>query len=364
MLKRNIIIQIVIAVVTLFSIGTNDLWAQTEIDINRMIMMSTKIHINGEPAYPTPWVFDFYVNLVEPGDLEYINVTRPGELEPFAIMWAEENNPGWWEYLLPASYETLSDLRVDYPEGIYKFDFWSSGSVLLRTVYLDYSDMPGEPLNPVEFTYPVYPDQTGINPNPTFTWSVNSNNGDILSMALCDWNSDMDIYSEHLSMNATSWEPGPLSANTEYGLWVSVLNIKDLGKGKFTYPTMTVDGDEFEYTLEIEYYNEIDFTTATINVVPDTITTKTKSITCHIWPLYGYDVTQIDPDSIYLNGQIRPTSTSVRTKQQMMIVKFPTANLGLLPNTELILGIEGMVGETSFFDIDFVMVIQNGGGPN
>jgi hypothetical protein len=67
--------------------------------------------------------------------------------------------------------------------------------------------------------------------------------------------------------------------------------------------------------------------------------------------LYGYDVTQIDPDSIYLNGQIRPTSTSVRTTQQMMIVKFPTDDLGLLPNTELVLGIEGMVGETSFFDI-------------
>ena len=364
MLKRNITIQALIVITVVFNVKTNYLWAQSEIDIDRIWMTSTKIHINGEPAYPAPWVFDFYVNLVEPGDLEYINVTRTGESEPFATMLPEENNPGWWEYLLPHSYETLSSLRVDYPEGIYKFDFWSSSGVLLRTVYLDYSDMPSEPLDTVEFTYPAYPDQTGINPNPTITWSVNSNDGDILSMALCDWNTDMDIYADHLSMNSTSWEPGPLSANSDYGLWVSVLTVKDLKKGKYTFPSMTVDGDEFEYRLEIEYYNEIDFTTATIDVVPDTITTKTKSITCHIWPLYGYDVTQIDPDSIYLNGQIRPTRTSVRTNQQMMIVKFPTAELDLLPDTELVLGIEGMVGDTSFFDVDFVTVEQKGGKSN
>ena len=363
MFKRKIVVQILLVIAVIFNVERSNLFAQSEIDLIQMTMISSKLHLNGEPANPAPWVFDFYFDLAEEGDLEYINITKPGESDPFATMSPEEC-PGCWVYLSPESYVDLDSLRDTYPEGTYRFDFWSSSSILLRTVYLDYSNMPGEPLSPVEFTYPAYPDQTGINPNPTFTWNVDRNAGDILGMALCDWNTDMDIYADHLSMNSTSWEPGPLSANSDYGLWVSVLTVKDLKKGKYTFPSMTVDGDEFEYRLEIEYYNEIDFTTATIDVVPDTITTKTKSITCHIWPLYGYDVTQIDPDSIYLNGQIRPTRTSVRTNQQMMIVKFPTAELDLLPDTELVLGIEGMVGDTSFFDVDFVTVEQKGGKSN
>ena len=101
-----------------------------------------------------------------------------------------------------------------------------------------------------------------------------------------------------------------------------------------------------------------------INISPDTITPKTKSIRCNIWPPVGYDVSQIDTSSIRLEGTILPTSINVRKKQQMLVVKFPTSGLDLVPNTTLELTVNGsLTDETPFEASDSVTVIQKGGKP-
>jgi hypothetical protein len=276
-----------------------------------------------------------------------------------------ESYPGWWGYGESLDYADLASLRDVYPKGTYKLDFRNSDGVLLRSVELDHTGMPGEPERPVGFIYPV-DGQTGVNPYPTLTWEINSSDGDTLLIEVeeKDGLDGDDFWGTPVSMNTTSWKPGPLLAGSEYYLDVSVCNVKDWRGGKPVFPTMTVDGDEFRYSLMIEYYNWISFTTAIIDIVPDSITTKTKTITCHIWPLAGYDVTQIDPDSIRLNGVIQPVSISVRNKQQVLVVKFPTAGLGLEPNTEPVLTVSGTVGGTPFEGSDSIPVVQKGGNPN
>ena len=163
-------------------------------------------------------------------------------------------------------------------------------------------------------------------------------------------------------MTTLSWTPGPLLPNHEYGLDVSVYTVKNLQPGP-AWPTMTVGGDTFAYGIKIEYLNMIDFTTVPIDIALDTIRTNAKSITCHIWPLDGYDVTEIDLDSIRLNDDIQPFHISVRQKQQMLIVKFPTSGLILDPGV-LELTVDGIVGSILFEGTDYVEVIQKGGKPN
>ena len=100
---------------------------------------------------------------------------------------------------------------------------------------------------------------------------------------------------------------------------------------------------------------------AHIDIVQDTISNKTKTITCNIWPPSGYDVTQIDQDSIRLNDEILPDRISVREHQQMLVVKFPTSELLLEPGL-LELTVSGaLTDETTFEDSDTVTVVQKGG---
>jgi len=341
---------------------TNTTVEPVQPDIEWIAITSCKSHIDGIPDGGSPWRFSIWVDIVDAGDLDHIDVTKRGDSTSFATL--IESYPGWWDYHWSADYPDLASLRLEYPEETYKLDFRNSGGVLLRSVELDHTGMPGEPESPVGFTYPGH-GQTSVNPDPTLTWEINSSDGDTLLIEVeeKDGLDGGDYWGTPVSMNTTRWKPGPLLAGSEYYLDVSVCNVKDWRGGKPAFPTMTVDGDEFRYSLMIEYYNWISFTTAIIDIVPDSITTKTKTITCHIWPLAGYDVTQIDQDSIYLNG-VQPVRTSVRSKQQVLVVKFPTAGLDLQPNTELVLTVSGTVAGTTFEGSDSVPVVQKGGKPN
>lgn len=99
---------------------------------------------------------------------------------------------------------------------------------------------------------------------------------------------------------------------------------------------------------------------AVFDIITDPINSKTKSITCYIWPPEGYDVTQIDLNSIRLDGVTSATSTSVRSRQQMVVAKFPTSALSMEPGT-LLLTISGeLTDETEFEGSDSVTVIQRG----
>jgi len=174
-------------------------------------------------------------------------------------MYEEGPTPRWGDYDSPASYSSLADLVIDYPNGVYTFEFYDSSNVLLRSVALDYSSL-SIPGNPVDFTYPV-DGQTGIPTNPTCTWTVDPGDGDALMMFLEDGVSYKVVPAP---MTTTSWAPGPLQPNDECDLEVSVCTVKNWGGGP-AFPTDTVDGDEFQYSLMIEYLNEINFFTGAVS---------------------------------------------------------------------------------------------------
>ncbi|UCE18915.1 MAG: hypothetical protein JSV84_00755, partial [Gemmatimonadota bacterium] len=157
-------------------------------------------------------------------------------------------------------YSSLADLVIDYPNGVYTFEFYDSSHVLLRTVVLDYSSL-SIPGNPVDFTYPSVDGQTGIPTYPTFTWTVDSSDGDALMMVAGD---GVKYVVVPAPITTTSWAPGPLLPNDDCYLEVSVCTVKDWAGGP-EFPTDTVDGDEFQYSLMIEYLNEINFFTGAVS---------------------------------------------------------------------------------------------------
>lgn len=226
-----------------------------DLDIDWISITSYKKHVDGTPI-SHPWRFETWVDLLDPGDLDHIDVTGPS-----VSFTMTQNGPNSWGYNSPAGYLSLPDLRTDYPEETYTLEFCNSSDVVLKTIILDYSLLPPEPLNPVNFTYPATNGTTIIDTNPTYTWILDSNDEDALMLLLQDVAADAELYYEvPVSITTTSWSPGPLLPDREYELEVSVLNVKDWEGGP-AFPTATADGDEFQYSLMIEYLNTIMFTT-------------------------------------------------------------------------------------------------------
>jgi len=110
------------------------------------VLTSSKTYLDGAPE-ELPWQFEIWVNLVGPGGLDHIDITKPGTSTPFVTLYEDE--PIRWGDFDSHPYPTLLSLRVDYPEGPYKFEFYDSSDTLLKTVVLDYSDFPGGPTGPV-----------------------------------------------------------------------------------------------------------------------------------------------------------------------------------------------------------------------
>ncbi len=225
--------------------------AQAALDIDLIFMTSVKEHLDGT-AGGTPWGFEIWFNFDDPDTLHHIDVTLSGGgVGSFTI----NEDFGYWEYGV-FDYSSLGALQSDYPAGDYTFSFEDSGNDVLNSVTLDYTGL-SSPLNRVDFINPSYDGETGISTTPTFTWTVDSGDGDALGMWLFDPDTDDDIDENFpVSMDTTSWEPlGPLDPAHTYDLEVSVF-----GAGA-TVGEDTVGDDTFEYALAFEYLNEIEFTT-------------------------------------------------------------------------------------------------------
>ncbi len=364
--KNNFFVLYLVSVLSVLLVTPT---AKADLDIDWICITSVKDYIDSIPENP-PWKFDIWAYVIDKGTLNHIDITKPGASIPFATVY-EYKDPGWWQYFSPTDYLSLNDVRVDYPEGVYTFEFCESDGTVIRTVSLDHTGLPSEPTNPVDFTYPATDGATGIPTNPTFTWNVNSNDVDALLIAFEDATADTIIYWDApVSTTTTSWTPSALLASREYLFMVSVFNVKNWGGGS-EFPTMTVDGDVFEYSLMIEYLNEINFTTglspaidATIDILADTITLKTKWVTCHIWPPAGYDVADIKPDSILLEGGILAVRTSIRKKKQILVAKFPASDLNLQTGPRELFVRGELTDGTPFVGSDFVTVVTKGGKKN
>jgi len=253
--KTNIFVPCILAVLVI-SLSTPVVKAA--LDIDWIAITSHKIYKDGTPMSAQPWKFEIWVDNVDSGSLHHIDVTPPDPATPFTFF--EDDSPlGWWRWDPPSQYSSLASLRVDYPEGIYTFEFRNISNGLLDTVSLNYSGLPGEPSMPVDFTYPSVDGQAGISINPTLTWTVDAGAGDALLMGLGDDVTGDLYWDAPVSMATSSWIPGALQAGHGHQLSVSVLKVKDwVGPD---WPTEMTDGsDEFSYSPMIEYTNEINFT--------------------------------------------------------------------------------------------------------
>ncbi|MHC4533338.1 MAG: hypothetical protein ACYS6K_05240 [Planctomycetota bacterium] len=246
----------VFGMVAILSISLATPVAEAAVDIDWLALTTFKDYDDGIPL-PNPWGIDIWVYATNPGNLNYIEVTKPGGIAPFVTMY-ETGDSGFWDYGSP-EYSSLPDLRAVFPLGIYIFDFYDSGSILIDSVSLNYS-ITEWPDMPVDFTNPSVNGQI-ISANPTLTWTVDPDAGDALMRALEDSiTEETFLWDAPLSMTTTSWAPGPLSAGRQHELDVSVLEVQDwVGPD---WPTKTTSGgDLFAYSLMTEYFNEIHFLT-------------------------------------------------------------------------------------------------------
>ena len=202
MLKEQETNVIVLPVVVILIISLFAPAAKAQLDIDWIAITSCKNFVDGTPTGTHPWSFEIWLDTVTSGDLDHIYVTQPGGGAPFTMT---EEDPGSWGWDSPSQYTSLAALRTDHPEGEYTLEFRNASSATFKTIALDYDSLPGEPLNPVNFTYPSGPGQTGVSTNPTLTWTIGSGDGNVQMVGLWDVLLDDDTY----------WDaPVPMSTNS------------------------------------------------------------------------------------------------------------------------------------------------------
>ncbi len=243
-------------VILIISIIPPAVKAAPSFDIDWIAITWCKDHLDGTAA-TNPWSFEIWVDVKDPISLDHIDIFKPvGPSTSFTTLSTAND----WEFS-SGDYATFDALKVDYPLGIYTLEFYNASSGLINTWNTPNSSSLTEPTGLVDFTNPSVNGQTGINTNPTFTWT-GSSGGDTLMMGLSEGGNDL-YWEAPVSIGETSWTPGSLTAGLEYTLEVSIINIYNLQSGP-AFPTTTVSSDTFKYSVMIEHLNMIEFTTTTI----------------------------------------------------------------------------------------------------
>jgi probable HAF family extracellular repeat protein len=105
---------------------------------------------------------------------------------------------------------------------------------------------------------------------------------------------------------------------------------------------------------------------ANIVIDPDTInlTSKGKWITAFIWLPKGCDVADIDPNSVFLEGKIKPERLLLAEDEQVVIAKFDREEVqSILDIGEVELAISGQLTNGTIFEArDTIRVIDKGRG--
>ncbi len=103
---------------------------------------------------------------------------------------------------------------------------------------------------------------------------------------------------------------------------------------------------------------------AEVRIVPRTInlTSKGKWITSLFWLPEDYDVADIDPNSVLLEGEVEPEWFSVDEQQQVAIVRFSRSEVqGILAPGEVELTVSGELADGTVFEgTDVIRVIDKG----
>jgi len=105
---------------------------------------------------------------------------------------------------------------------------------------------------------------------------------------------------------------------------------------------------------------------AEARIIPRTINLASKGnwITCYIWLPEGYDVADIDPNSIFLEDEIQAESFLVNEQEQVAMARFSREDLRAILNAgEVELTISGQLTDGTVFEArDVIRVIDKGGG--
>jgi len=104
---------------------------------------------------------------------------------------------------------------------------------------------------------------------------------------------------------------------------------------------------------------------AEVKIVPRTInlTSRGKWITCYIWLPEEYNVTDIDPNSVLLEGEIKPEEFSVDQQKQVAVLRFSREEVQpILEVGDIDLTIIGQLTDGTAFDAtDTIKVIDKAG---
>jgi len=104
---------------------------------------------------------------------------------------------------------------------------------------------------------------------------------------------------------------------------------------------------------------------AAVDIDPDVLNLESRGrwITCYIWLPEPYDVADVDPNTILLNGQVRPDWSWINEAEQMLMAKFPRSQVQqILKPGEVELTVTGeLLDSTKFKGSDTIRVIDKGG---
>jgi hypothetical protein len=147
---------------------------------------------------------------------------------------------------------------------------------------------------------------------------------------------------------------GPFSPDMSY---IGNSNIRE---GTFQCPgahsTAKIDNVVFSVESTASQIN------ATVNIDPDVLNLGSagKYITCYITLPTGYDVSNVDPVTIVLNGQFTPAWSTIEEQEQVLTVKFSRSDLqAVLQPGQVQLTVTGLLTNGTLFEgADTIFVIN------
>jgi len=200
--------------------------------------------------------YGIFVTVSASNDINAVTLTPPAPANsPIVFDESHYCEAGCMWAIEIEDYNSLDELRNDFPTGDYTFSFNNGAD----SVTLNHN-----PIQPTGFAVITYPADgaTDVPLNPTITWQSCVGYGDAVAVYIWDKTDDKMVQINkfpYLDIGQTMWMPGPLHLGHLYDLEVTVFS------GIMGQPSnqTTVHGDGFYFYDLFDYSNGVYFTTTT-----------------------------------------------------------------------------------------------------